>query len=247
MRNFLAKLRRLFEARSQSDSPHPTSATHTEALAPDVAPADVPVTPIDRETPEHEIATNEPLDHEVAEHELPDDDTTSDVEQPTLLAEQAAQPIQTPAEPMSVTPAQSNADDLTSAAVEVESLQQAATAGDVLVLTLQAQSGGPTMFRLAKSGATLGRADDNTIKLSDLSVSRKHARIAFRQGGYWLSDVGSIGGTWVDGTRINAAHRLAAGQLIDIGLLRLTVSFAGEVSAKVPHEQRVKQARRRRG
>jgi pSer/pThr/pTyr-binding forkhead associated (FHA) protein len=98
-----------------------------------------------------------------------------------------------------------------------------------LVLTLTTP---PATFTIAKSVATLGRAPENTIRLDDLSVSRQHARIAYRQGGYWLSDVGSMGGTWVSGTRLAAPHRIAAGEIIDIGHCRLTVSFAPE-EAKV--------------
>lgn len=102
--------------------------------------------------------------------------------------------------------------------------------GDALILTLGTP---PTTFTVAKASATLGRGQENSIRLDDLSVSRRHARIAYRQGGYWLSDLGSMGGTWVDGTRLSAPRRIAAGEVIDIGLCRLTVSFAGGV-AKSP-------------
>jgi hypothetical protein len=95
--------------------------------------------------------------------------------------------------------------------------------GDALVLTLATPA---ATFTVAKASATIGRGQENTIRLDDLSVSRRHARIAYRQGGYWLSDLGSMGGTWVDGTRLNAPRRIAAGEVIDIGLCRLTVSFA---------------------
>jgi pSer/pThr/pTyr-binding forkhead associated (FHA) protein len=96
-------------------------------------------------------------------------------------------------------------------------------AGDALVLTLATPA---AIFTVVKASATIGRGQENTIRLDDLSVSRRHARIAYRQGGYWLSDLGSMGGTWVDGTRLNAPRRIAAGEVIDIGLCRLTVSFA---------------------
>ena len=121
--------------------------------------------------------------------------------------------------------------------------------GDALVLTLGTP---PKTFTVAKTSATLGRGQENTIRLDDLSVSRHHARIAYRQGGYWLSDLGSMGGTWVDGTRLNAPRRIAFGEVIDIGLCRLTVSFAGgaaktetKKSASKPPEVAA-QVRRRR-
>ncbi len=95
---------------------------------------------------------------------------------------------------------------------------------DALVLTLVSPA---ATFTVERSGATVGRGQENGIRLDDLSVSRKHARIAYRQGAYWLSDLGSMGGTWVDGARLNAPRRLAAGQVIDIGLCRLTVTSGG--------------------
>jgi FHA domain-containing protein len=101
--------------------------------------------------------------------------------------------------------------------------------GDALVLTLVTPT--TATFTVAKTAATIGRGQENTVRLDDLSVSRRHARIAYRQGGYWLSDMGSMGGTWVDGTRLGAPHRLAEGQVIDIGLCRLTVSAAGRPAA----------------
>ncbi len=111
---------------------------------------------------------------------------------------------------------------------------------DALVLTLATPA---ATFAVAKASATIGRGQENTIRLDDLSVSRRHARIAYRQGGYWLSDLGSMGGTWVDGTRLNAPKRIAAGEVIDIGLCRLTVSFTGASSSPV----HVVQARGRGG
>lgn len=97
-------------------------------------------------------------------------------------------------------------------------------AADALVLTLATPA---ATFTVARAAATIGRGQENTIRLDDLSVSRRHARIAYKQGGYWLSDLGSMGGTWVDGTRLSAPHRIASGQVIDIGLCRLTVSAVG--------------------
>ena len=110
----------------------------------------------------------------------------------------------------------------------------AAPATGSLVLTLATP---PTTFTIAKSEATLGRGEDNTIRLDDLSVSRRHARITYRQSGYWLSDLGSMGGTWVGGTRLDAAHRVAADEVIDVGHYRLTVSFAGEPKTSTPRRR----------
>ena len=102
-----------------------------------------------------------------------------------------------------------------------------AAAGGV-TLRLESERGPQSTFEVTKSGATIGRGPESTIQLADLSVSRKHAKITYKQGAYWLSDLGSMGGTWLDGTKLAAPRRVATGQTIDIGLCRLTVVAAAE-------------------
>ena len=110
---------------------------------------------------------------------------------------------------------------------EAPAESDAEPAGGV-TLRLATERGSQSTFQVTKSGATIGRGPESTIQLDDLSVSRKHARIAYRQGAYWLSDLGSMGGTWIDGTKLAAPRRVAAGQTIDIGVCRLVVVAAAE-------------------
>ena len=117
------------------------------------------------------------------------------------------------------------------AAIDVVEAESPAVTGVGLVLRLETERGPAQTFEVARSGATIGRGSENTIRLEDLSVSRRHARIGYRQGAYWLSDLGSMGGTWVDGTKLNAARRVAAGQMIDIGVCRLIVASAEGAAA----------------
>jgi hypothetical protein len=112
----------------------------------------------------------------------------------------------------------------TPAAAEVEPAP--VTAAGVLALRLENERARST-YEVTKSGATIGRGPESTIQLADLSVSRKHAKIAYRQGAYWVSDLGSMGGTWVDGTKLAAPRRVTTGQTIDIGVCRLTVVSSG--------------------
>jgi hypothetical protein len=189
---------------------------------------------------------------------------TSDVSEVRALLEavaEAPEPAESvaeapePADSVAVAPASTLPPEPTlfqEATEEVIDVPSAAPArvGDALVLTLATP---PATFTVAKAAATIGRGQENTIRLDDLSVSRRHARIAYKQGGYWLSDTGSMGGTWVDGTRLNAPYRIGPGQIIDIGLCRLTVSFAAgseradkkETTRKPPSEI-AGQGRRRR-
>jgi len=83
----------------------------------------------------------------------------------------------------------------------------------------------PSVLRLARiddgelihlgSGITpLNRRDVNS---KDLEISREHARVVQRGGYYWIEDIGSANGTFVNGLRIFGPQVLKAGDKIRIG------------------------------
>jgi pSer/pThr/pTyr-binding forkhead associated (FHA) protein len=56
---------------------------------------------------------------------------------------------------------------------------------------------------LDRQELTIGRAEDNDLVLSDAAVSAHHARIAKVQSAFYLEDLGSTNGTFVNETRID--------------------------------------------
>jgi ABC transport system ATP-binding/permease protein len=64
----------------------------------------------------------------------------------------------------------------------------------------------------------IGRADDNEVVVSDLSVSRRHAELRKApRGGYEIVDLGSHNGTYLNGQRVNSAM-VTESDVIGIGL-----------------------------
>lgn len=63
----------------------------------------------------------------------------------------------------------------------------------------------------------LGRGPGNHIVFSRNFASQEHAQIVFRQGQYWLDDLGSLNDTWLNEVRINRPTVLANGDRIRIG------------------------------
>ena len=57
-------------------------------------------------------------------------------------------------------------------------------------------------FPLDGDGALIGRQPDVAVYLDSLSVSRHHARIVCREGAYFVEDLGSSNGTYVNGARV---------------------------------------------
>jgi hypothetical protein len=65
-------------------------------------------------------------------------------------------------------------------------------------------------------GLTLGRSEDNGIKLRDARASRRHARIVADGTGWSVEDLESSNGTFVDGAQVRRS-RLDRGQTLTIG------------------------------
>jgi len=75
---------------------------------------------------------------------------------------------------------------------------------------------------------SIGRAPDNSIPVADSEVSRRHAIIqAQGEREFWLVDLGSANGTYVNGRRISQSVRLHNGDIIRIASNEL--EFSSEI------------------
>jgi signal transduction histidine kinase len=72
-------------------------------------------------------------------------------------------------------------------------------------------------FQLEGDFTSLGRDSACSIVLRRRTVSREHARIIRRRNGYYLEDLGSAGGTQVNGRTTSGTVRLRDGDLIQVG------------------------------
>jgi hypothetical protein len=76
-------------------------------------------------------------------------------------------------------------------------------------------------FPLNADRMTIGRRPDSDIFLDDVTVSRDHALLVRRSGDYYLDDLGSLNGTYVNRHRIES-HRLEDGDELQVGKFKLT-------------------------
>ena len=84
-----------------------------------------------------------------------------------------------------------------------------------LVVTAGALAG--TRITLDGRPILLGRADDSTLVLDDDYASTRHARLAFTGGDWFLEDLGSTNGTYLDRAKVTAPTRVPPGVPIRIG------------------------------
>jgi adenylate cyclase len=73
---------------------------------------------------------------------------------------------------------------------------------------------------ILKEEVTIGRGKENDIVLKDSTISRNHAKIIKSKKDYFLTDLGSFNGTWVNGKSIQNVP-LSHEDKIKIGLTKL--------------------------
>jgi hypothetical protein len=71
-------------------------------------------------------------------------------------------------------------------------------------------------------GVTIGRSRSCDVVLEDANVSRRHAEVRARGGGWIVADLGSTNGVAVNGVRLERPQALRPGDRIEIGTTVLT-------------------------
>lgn len=75
-------------------------------------------------------------------------------------------------------------------------------------------------FEVSAVVTTIGRHEDSSIRLDDITVSRQHSEIHETGGKYIVRDAGSLNGTYVNQRRIDVAE-LSQGDELQVGKYRL--------------------------
>ncbi|MBI1374986.1 MAG: FHA domain-containing protein [Phycisphaera sp.] len=75
--------------------------------------------------------------------------------------------------------------------------------------------------------ALLGR-NSKDLPLRDATMSRRHAKIGAYKGDWFIRDLGSSNGTYVNGTRVEDIAKLGAGDRVRIGATQLEINVGDE-------------------
>jgi diguanylate cyclase (GGDEF)-like protein len=98
---------------------------------------------------------------------------------------------------------------------------------------------GPSMgcrYPLRDRQLLLGRGDESDIKLQDHSVSRKHAKIEPSAEGYYVQDLQSTNGTFVNDRQIDGPSLLQDGDYLRVGNCIYRYLAGGNIEAEY-HEE----------
>jgi hypothetical protein len=87
-------------------------------------------------------------------------------------------------------------------------------------------SGDGRSYPLSIGSTVIGRGDQANMRLPDVGISRRHARLDFDGAQVVLTDLGSTNGTMVNGQRVSAVA-LNPGDMIQLGTTTLTFRLDG--------------------
>jgi pSer/pThr/pTyr-binding forkhead associated (FHA) protein len=80
-----------------------------------------------------------------------------------------------------------------------------------------------TVYPLPAGSSIVGRTDHADVTLPDIAVARRHARVDVSGERVVIMDLGSPGGTWVNGGHVSSATELRPGDTVRLGTTTLTL------------------------
>jgi pSer/pThr/pTyr-binding forkhead associated (FHA) protein len=87
-------------------------------------------------------------------------------------------------------------------------------------------------FQVDRAVCSIGRADDNDIRIRDDTVSLSHATLLRKAGVWFVVDLRSMNGTYVDGSRVSGERELHPGARVRLGAVELVFRAIASVEHK---------------
>jgi ABC transport system ATP-binding/permease protein len=109
-------------------------------------------------------------------------------------------------------------------------------------LSIEDDQGQSTVVHLVRGEYSIGRTDENSIRLTERNISRRHARLLKRGAAWFLDDVGSYNGCFVNGARVVDHHPVSVGDLVQIGDYRLELLADEDVAIAPTQAPRARRA-----
>jgi diguanylate cyclase (GGDEF)-like protein len=80
-------------------------------------------------------------------------------------------------------------------------------------------------YETEQESVLIGRGDENDVQINDASVSRKHAKVFKHGKDYFIKDLRSQNGTWIDGNIVKAGDKFRVKEGEPVALGNVILSF----------------------
>ena len=98
----------------------------------------------------------------------------------------------------------------------------------VLILRMHEDSDDHT-FRFTSSEVLVGRDLSCECHIDDITISARHARLAFHHGQWWVEDLNSRNGTFLNDAPVTASVVITSGDRLQCGQRFLSISIGESV------------------
>jgi hypothetical protein len=101
--------------------------------------------------------------------------------------------------------------------------QAAAAASRTLTASLEIVRGpfAGACFQIDRAVCSIGRGDENDVRIRDDTVSLTHATLLRKREAWFVVDLRSMNGTFVDGSRVSGERELHPGARVRVGAVEL--------------------------
>ncbi|MCL5946444.1 MAG: FHA domain-containing protein [Chloroflexi bacterium] len=100
---------------------------------------------------------------------------------------------------------------------EATSTVESTETARLLVLDSELLELPPGLTITLQGNCTIGRARDNRLVIQEPFVSGHHAQMYFKKEHWWIRDLGSTNGTWINGKKVQAELALENGDVLRLG------------------------------
>jgi pSer/pThr/pTyr-binding forkhead associated (FHA) protein len=90
-------------------------------------------------------------------------------------------------------------------------------------LTIEDDEGTKIPLPLFRDEYTIGRSEENTIRLTERNISRRHGSLRRKDSDWVLCDLSSYNGLYINGMRVASEAQLTHGDVIQLGDYRIEV------------------------
>ena len=89
-------------------------------------------------------------------------------------------------------------------------------------------------FQVDRAVCSIGRGEENDVRIRDDTVSSTHASLLRKGDAWFVVDLRSMNGTFVDGSRVSGEREIHAGSRVRVGAVELVFrAIDGETAARV--------------
>jgi len=87
-------------------------------------------------------------------------------------------------------------------------------------------------FQVERAVCSIGRGDENDVRIRDDTISLSHATLLLKRGAWFVADLRSMNGTFVDGSRVSGERELHPGARLRLGAVELVFRAIESAPAK---------------